>query len=344
MQGDRQIGASAQERQAALSQMPPVEAVEDLIKGHVIARTMHVVAEYGVADVLDEAPAPVAKLAERTGLNADALGRMLRLLAAHGVFERQADGYGHTPASRLLRSDHPQSLRALARMLGMPVIWNDFTELGCAASTGRPALDWAGLMAHFAAHPEEAHLFNQAMVAKASAVVPAVVAAYDFTPFNTVADIGGGRGHLLQAILERVPTASGVLFELPHVVADAAEAASPRLRLQAGDFFADPLPAADGYVLMEIVHDWADADAGRILAAVRRAAPAGARLLIVEAVIPQQPGPHLSLVLDIIMLALTGGRERTPSEYETLLEPAGFRIERIVPTLSPYSVVEAIAT
>jgi hypothetical protein len=228
-------------------------------------------------------------------------------------------------------------------MLGMPVIWNDFTELGRAATTGNPALDWAGLVAHFATHPEEARLFNQAMVAKASAVVPAVLAAYDFTPFKIVADIGGGRGHLLQAVLARVPSATGVLFELPHVLADAAQVASPRLRLQAGDFFTDPLPVADAYLLMEIIHDWTDEDAGRILAAVRRAAPSGARLLIVEAVISAEPGPQFGLVLDIIMLAVTGGRERTPSEYETLLERAGFRLVGIVPTPSQYSVVEAIA-
>ena len=324
-----------------MDQLPPDQVVWGLINSHALARCVQVAAEFGVADALGDRPASAAELAKHARMNADALNRMLRLLAAHGVFAWSPEGYTHTPSSRLLRTDHPQSLRSFARMIGMPVIWNGFTELAKAARTGRPALDWAGLVAYFADHPEEASLFNQAMVGKSGSVVPAVVAAYDFTPFRLIADIGGGRGHLLQGILKRAPTASGVLFELPHVIADAAEIASARLRLQAGDFFVDPLPVADAYVLMEVIHDWADEEAAKILAAVRRAAPRHARLLIVESLVSESPGPHFGKMLDIIMLAVTGGRERTPSEYEALLKAAGFRLERVIPTPSQYSVVDA---
>ncbi len=198
-------------------------------------------------------------------------------------------------------------------------------------------------MEHFAENPAEAALFNEAMVDKASVVVPAVIQAYDFSPFATIVDVGGGRGHLLSAILERVPQASGVLFELPHVIADAVHAAPDRLQLVAGDFFADPLPAADAYVLMEVLHDWGDEDAARILAAVRRAAAPGSRLLVVEVLVPDTPGPDHSKVLDIIMLAVTGGRERTREEYEQLLANAGFKLESVLPTQSTYLVVEATA-
>lgn len=322
----------------------PIPFVRDLINSHALARCLHVVAELGIADALQDEPATAADLASRTGTNPDALGRMLRLLAAHDVFACGPSGYSHTDASRLLRSDHPQSLRSFGRMIGMPVIWNGFTELGAVARSGVPALDWAGLVAYFAEHPEEATLFNQAMVGKSGAIIPAVVDAYDFGQFATIADIGGGHGHLLRAILQRNPKTSGIVFELPHVIADATEFALDRLRLAAGDFFVDPLPAADAYVLMEVLHDWADEKAIEILAALRRAAPRHARVVIIESLVTDAPGPHFSKTLDIIMLAITGGRERTASEYEALLATAGFRVERVISTRSQHSLVEAVVT
>ena len=324
-----------------MSEMHPAHVVRELINSHVVARCVHVVADAGVADALAEQPTSATELAQRCGLNADALGRMLRLLASHGVFALDGGRYVHTPASRLLRSDHPQSMRSFARMIGMPLLWNGFTQLDVPARTGQPVLDWAGFIRYFSEHPEESRLFNEAMVGKSVAIVPAVVESYDFAQFGVVADIGGGRGHLLQAVLERVPAASGVLFELPHVAADVG-AASSRLRVVSGDFFTDSLPAADGYILMEVLHDWPDAEARNILGAVRRAAPPRARLLIVEAVLAETPGPHFSKVLDIVMLAVTGGRERTISEYDSLLGAAGFRLERVMATPTQYSIIEAV--
>jgi len=158
-----------------------------------------------------------------------------------------------------------------------------------------------------------------------------------------VVDVGGGTGRLLTAVLEQAPASTGVLFELPHVIADAGDAASDRLRLVAGDFLADPLPAAEAYILMEVLHDWSDDDATRILTAVRRAAAPGARLIIVEVLVPDSPGPDHSKVLDIMMLAVTGGRERTRGQYETLLTETGFELRRVMPTHSSYFIVEATA-
>lgn len=322
----------------------PVELVWSLINMHALARCVHIVADFGVADALEERATPVAELATATGLNADALHRILRLMAAHGIFAFESQGYVHTQASRLLRTDHPQSLRAYARMIGMPAIWRGITELAHAARTGEPETGMAGYMTYFADHPNEASLFNHAMAAKSSSIVPAVVEAYDFGGFGVIADIGGGRGHLLEAILARAVTATGVLFDLPHVIADAAAVGSDRLRLAAGDFFRDPLPAADAYLLMEVIHDWADEDAARILAAVRRTAHRGAKVLIIETLVSESPGPQVGKMLDIMMLALTGGRERTRSEYEALLRPAGFQVQQVIPTATQYSIVEAKAT
>jgi hypothetical protein len=324
-----------------VDQLPPDQLLGSLINAHAVARSVHIVAEFGVADALTDQPASGAELARRTGLDADALSRMLRLLASAGVFTGTADAFAHTAASRLLRSDHPQSMRSFARMIGMPAVWNGFTELAHAAKTGKPARDWASLVTYFAQHTDEAALFNQAMVDKSAAVIPAVVAAYDFTPYKLIADIAGGRAHLLQGILAKVPGASGVLFEMPHVIADAAHIASSRLRLQAGDFFTDALPVADAYVMMDVIHDWDDADSTKILAAIRKVAPRHARLLIVESLVADEPGPHMGKMVDIIMLGVTGGKERSPSEYKALLGPVGFKVERVIPTASTYALLEA---
>jgi hypothetical protein len=325
--------------------LPPDNAtklVVELARAHISARCLHIAAECGVADAIGPTGATPADIAAQTGYDADALDRILRLLASHGIFERAADGrYLHTPSSSKLRSDDPHSLRSYVRMNGLHVMWDRYGDLDEPARTGRPRHDWASLVEHFAAHPDESAIFNAAMVSKARTVLPAVADAYDFSGCATIVDIGGGRGHLLRLILERAPLARGILFELEHVLDDAGSA--PRLELQSGDFFNDPLPAADAYLLMDVLHDWNDADTARILAAVRRAATAAARLLIVETLVPETPGPHIGKSLDISMLAVTGGRERTEPQYRALLAAAGFRLTRVLPTASQYSIVEAIA-
>jgi hypothetical protein len=328
---------SADEPSADISD--PAKLVSDLSRGHIAARCLHVIADCGAADAIGAAGATPAAIAKQTGLTADALERMLRLLAAHGVFAHGPDGtYRHTPASETLRTDHPRSLRAYVRMAGMPAYWDRFTELPQTARTGHPRYDMAGFVEYCAAHPEESAVFNAAMVTKARTVLPAVAAAYDFNACATIADIGGGRGHLLRTILEHAPAARGILFDRAHVLTDSEEA--PRLTLLSGDFFADTLPAADLYLLMDVLHDWSDADATRILRAVRRAAPPASRLLIIETLVPESPGPHFGKVVDVIMLAVTGGRERSAAQHAKLLAAAGFRFERELPTASQYSIVE----
>jgi len=160
--------------------------------------------------------------------------------------------------------------------------------------------------------------------------------------FNLIGDIGGGRGHLLSALLERVPTAKGVLFDLPHVVKDDAGVVSPRLTRQAGDFFKDKLPVCDAYLVMEVIHDWSDAESVSILKAIRRAAPLHAKLLLIEEMIPDGPGPAWSKMLDIHMLALIGGKQRTRQEYEVLFDAAGFSFKREIDTGAGISILEAV--
>jgi hypothetical protein len=313
-----------------------------MINSNVLARCVQVVAEYGVADALAERPMTAAEIAEQTGMNEDALGRMMRLLTAHEVFTQEDDLYRQTPLSELLRTDHPHSMRSFARMMNLPIFMKSFAGLTETAKTGKPTMDFAGFMEYFAAKPEESSIFNQAMADKSRNIIPAVLEAYDFSPFSVIADIGGGRGHLLSGILDQTPSASGILFDLPHVVQDATAHQSARVKLQPGDFFTDELPTADAYLLMEVIHDWNDEESVRILSAIHQAAQSHARLLIVEAMVSESPGADFSKVLDIIMLAVTGGRERTASQYQDLLSRAGFRLERIITTPSQYSIIEAV--
>lgn len=323
----------------------PHETIWSLATAAVVSRTLHVVAELGVADCIDDAPVGAKTVATDCGADPEAVERALLLLAAHGVFERGDGGFIHTEASRLLRSDHPMSMRAFPRMMGMPSFTASLARLDHSVRTGAPAFDLvepAGLFAHLQRHSDEARIFDASMTAKAAADIAAVGAAYDFSRFATIADIGGGRGHLLQAALASAPRAEGVLFDLPAVI-ETLDIEHPRLSLRAGDFFVDALPRADLYILMEVIHDWDDAQAAAILSAVRRAASPGARVVIIEALVDADRLDPVVHTLDVIMLAITGGRERTPTQLRQLLDSAQLRLTDVVETTSPLRVVEAVA-
>jgi hypothetical protein len=324
----------------------PAQTLLQISGGYCLPRCLHVVADIGVADQLDENPRSATDLAAAVGVDADALARVLRLLAAHGVFEAAGDAFRHSAASRLLRTDHPQSMRALVRMFGLQVNWAVFGAMGHSLVTGRPAAEEIlpnGFWGYFAEHPDESAIFNAAMVGKAHGQTGAIVAAYDFSRFSVIGDIGGGRGHLLQAVLAVTPKTRGVLFDLPQVIEEARAAASDRLTLQAGDFFMDALPVCDAYLVMEVIHDWADEQSVAILSAIRRAAAPGAKVLVIEQIVPDDAGPHWSKMLDIHMLALLGGRQRTRQEYETLFANAGLSFVREVETGADISILEAVA-
>jgi len=322
----------------------PFETIKAIASGYAIPRCLHVVADLGVADHLDETPRSAADLARAVGADADALERVMRLLAAHGVFEMRGETFVHSPASRLLRTDNPQSMRALARMFGLPVNWNSYGALEHTVRTGRPAVEKVlpdGFWKYFADRPEESAIFNGAMAGKFQGQVAGILAAYDFSRFKKIADIGGGRGHLLRAVLDAAPGAKGILFDLPHVIEDARGIASDRMTLQPGDFFKDRLPASDAYLIMEVIHDWDDESSTAILKAIRMSAPPHATLLMIESIIPDDPGPHWAKTLDVHMLTLLGGRQRTRPEYEALLGGAGFSLRREIPTRSDVSILEA---
>jgi hypothetical protein len=310
------------------------------------SRCLHVVAELGIADLIGDQPQSTEALAKASGTQPNALYRVLRLLASVGIFKWDQAAWHHTDSSRFLRSDHPASLRDYVRMLGLPVFWNAFSDLDHSLRTGEPAFTKQhpeGVFRYLAQHPEESRIFDSAMTSKSHRDIAAILSVYDFSQFAIIADIAGGRGHLLRAILKASPKTQGILFDQPHVVAGVTLEKGEKLTTTAGNFFVDPLPRADAYLLMNIVHDWPDAECIKILSAIRRDMPAHARVLIIETIVPPTSGPHLSKELDIVMMALPGGMERTKDEYASLASKCAFKMKRVVETPSPYSIMEMVA-
>lgn len=316
-----------------MAEPDPVELVGTLMSGFVDSRCVHVVANLGVADVIGEEPMSIGRLAAEVGVDAGSLARLLRHLATLGLFSTHGDDVAHTDASRLLRSDHPLGMLPLVQLMALPIIWGSVRHLEDAVRTGRPGttfLDPRGFFDYLAEHPDESAVYDRGMTAMTTRRIAAQVPAYDFSGFSVIADIGGGRGHLIDAILDQTPDARGIVFDQAHVVKDALP--HDRLTVMAGSFFHDALPEADCYVLSNIVHDWADDEAHAILTAVREAAAADSTLLLMEFVVPEDGETFVATDVDIDMLILVGGRERTKREYDELLASAGWRLARTIPT------------
>jgi hypothetical protein len=331
---------------------PPPEAVlTQMIFGKWVAMALSVAAKLRLADALASGPQPVADLAEKTGTHPPSLYRVLRALASVGVFAEDADGrFRQTPLSEVLRSDVPGSMRAVADYCGADWSWRPWGRLLDSVRTGKTAFDEVfGEQAfeYLAKHPDESAVFNEGMTGFSMQESPAVAEAYDFSPFGTVVDVGGGHGHLLCTILKKYPGPKGVVFDSPHV----AEGATPRIaeagladrcRAEGGDFF-KAVPPGDAYVMKHIIHDWPDDRSTMILRNCRKAANSGAKLILVEMVIPPGNGPSPGKLLDLEMLVIASGKERTEAEYAELLAGAGWRLTRVVPTRSPTSVIEGEA-
>jgi hypothetical protein len=334
-------------RPATQADLPPHALLWDLATLGAVSRCLHAVAWHGVADALDRDGTTVDDLAARLGLNADALGRVLRALASYGVFEVELPQVHHNDVSLLLQADHPMSMAPFAHMMGLPMSWDAMGGLPATLETGRAGvfdLDPGGLFSYLRDHPEQAAVFDHAMTAKSLADIPLIMNAFDFAGAGRVIDVAGGRGHLLRALVERHPGIDVALFELSEVIERLADDGDlDGVRLIDGDFFTDALPPADLYVLMEIIHDWDDADAERILANVRRNAPDNATILIIETVLGGRPTKDPGATLDIVMLTVTGGRERTPAEHGELLGRAGWALQRTIPTGGGVQMIEATA-
>jgi len=322
----------------------PVDTLMRLSGAQCVSRALHVVADLGIADALGEAPVGVDTLANATSTQVDALDRVLRLLAGYGVFAVHNGAFVHTPASELLRSDHPQSLRPLVRMMGFSIYWRMWEAFDVTVRTGVAAAAEVlpeGSWKYLADHPEESRIFDDAMTAKSQVQIPAILRSYDFSPFARIGDIGGGHGHLLRAVLAATPSATGVLFDVPHVIEAAAKSTTERLLFEAGDFFSDVLPSCDCYLVMHVLHDWNDVDATKILGAIHQAASPDGTVLVIESIVPDDTQPNWERILDMHMMAIHAGRERTRGEYADLLAAAGFRVLREIDTQAGVWILEA---
>ena len=334
-----------------MPQLPPDAILMQMLFGGLVQQSISAAAKLGIADLVVEEPKSADELAAETGTHAASLYRVLRLLAAVGIFA-ETDGrrFILTPIAELLRSDAPNSMRDVAIMQGEAWNWRNYGELRHSIEIGETAQKKAHgleLFEFLAGNPKDEEMFSRAMVNLSSSVIPAIVEACDFSGLDRAVDIAGGHGFLLAAILEANPHLRGVLFDQPAVIDAAVEALrlrgiADRIEFVSGDFFDSVPSGADAYIMKHIIHDWNDDKSIKILQNIHSAMNKNGRVLIVEMVVPAGNVPSPSKVMDVQMLVATGGQERTEAEYKHLLESAGFNLTGIVPTLSPFSIIEAV--
>jgi hypothetical protein len=335
--------------------LPPAATLLQILGGSVVAQAVSTAAQLKVADALASGPRTAAEIAPVVSAHAPSLYRLMRALAMVGVLEEQeGERFSLTAVGECLRSDVPGSQRQMAVMLGRPWRLAALGELAHSVRTGESGFEKAhgeSAFAWFGKHPEEGAIFDGAMTSGSAPTSDGVARSYDFAPFARIADVGGGQGFLLSAILKAHPGARGVLYDLPHVVAGARGAKSPlaeagvaeRCEIVAGSFFEAVPPGCDAYVMKHIIHDWDDADAAKILGLCRDAAGPSGRVLVVESVVPPRGVPSFAKLLDLQMLSTThGGKERTEREFSDLFARAGLRLARVVPTPFRVSVLEGV--
>jgi hypothetical protein len=310
-----------------VSDLPPEARLWNLIRGALGTKTLGVAADLGVADALAGGPRSVAELAEENRADADTLHRILRALASDGVFAEDEPGvFRNTEASELLRTDNADRWPEFAHLFSdvfYPAVGAfdaRLSDVPFARAYGTDIWSW------FATEPEERSNFDRAMEGGQGERADRL-AALDWHEDETVVDIGGGTGRLLRDLLERRPELRGIVFDLPEADRDPT-VVGDRIAFVSGSFF-EQVPEGDAYILSKILHDWDDEPAAAILRTVRAAAPDKARLLVLDSVVPRGNDPAGVKWLDLLMLVLQRGRERTESDWRALLEGAGFRVDEV---------------
>src|SRR5262249_22953183 len=316
--------------------------------GYWISQAIYAAAKFGIANHLKDGPKTVEELARAAATNPDALYRLLRALSSVGIFaESESPHFSLYPFAEPVRSDVAGSKHALALMMGEEQ-FRAWAEIEYSIRTGKIAFDKVfGKPAfdYLAEHPDKARVFDAAMVGIHGRESNAVLSAYDFSAISVVADIGGGNGSQVTEILSKHTSMKGILFDLPHVIERARERIKAsglldRCQLVSGSFF-DAVPdGADAYILRHIIHDWDEEKCLMILRNCHRAMRPASKLLVIESVIPLGNEPFHGKFLDLVMLLIPGGKERTENEYRPLFERAGFELTRIVPTGTEVSIVE----
>ncbi len=320
-----------------------LENIFGIIRGFFESRALAIAAELELADLLADGPLGVDSLAERTKTHAPSLFRLMRALESIGVFTQVSPRvFANTPSSALLRRGVPGSQWAFVRTILSTGFgqYDSWAEILHSIQTGKPAIEkvygcdpWG----FFTARPEIWAIFNEAMRSASAAISPAVAAAYDWRKFPVIADIGGGIGSQLVAILDAHPSVRGILFDAPAVIAQGIP--HDRMERVGGDFFKSVPSGADAYTMRWIIHDWADAESIAILSNIRKAMKPDSRVVLIEEIIPETPELTWAKWLDLHMLAMAGGKERTVAEYKELYSQSGFDLERVIPTSAGSSLL-----
>ena len=330
----------------------PAEKLLVLTVGFMVSSALRGVTALGIPDLLQSGPKNVADLAATSGSNQDALYRVMRALASEGIFfENPLRTFSHTPMSELLCSNVPNSLRQMVLWMGDPFHLEVFREMSHAIRTGETVCEKThGLPCfdYLAKDKRIGDIFNDCMTEFSKGIIAATLDAYDFSWLagKTLVDVAGGHGMVLTEILKKYPAARGVLFDLQHVVSGSQPrivslGLKDRCTTAHGDFF-QAVPEGDAYVLKHIIHDWEDAKAATILRNIHCAARPSAKVILLECILAPGNDPGFIKWLDLEMLLLPGGRERSEEEYRKLLADAGFKLTRVVPTKSPVCVIEAV--
>ena len=328
----------------------PTETMMRLITGYWLSQAVGVAAHLGIADALVAGSRSSDELGKALGAHGKSVYRLMRLLTSIGVFSQDSeDRFTLNPLGRTLLSGEPGSVRNFAITETAPGHWLPWGRLFNSVQTGKPMthetlgmelFDW------YAQNSEEAGFFNAAMGDLSALAAAELVRVYNFSTAQKVIDVGGSHGILLGAVLTANRSAQGTLYDLPHVIDTADQHIDPvvkgRCELVSGDFFKSIPGGGDVHLLKQIIHDWDDEQATRILKNCHEALSPAGKLLLVEMVVPSDNQPNMAQAMDLNMLAILGGRERTQEEYRTLLDASGFKLERVIATRSPFNVIEAL--
>jgi SAM-dependent methyltransferase len=348
------VAACSTTRRTIMSEQPQLPLpfqLSRLATSYWAPQAIHAAALLGVADTLAGGPKRSDAIAREVGADPDALHRLMRALVAIGLCTPDDDAFALTPLGDCLRADSRDSVRDWVLIVGGGMSWSAWGRLVDCVRTGRsvPDLDGRDPWADMGADAEATAVFNRSMVQLTRHLAPAIAASYDFGAFRTIVDVGGGYGALLPAILKGNPALRGAVFDLPRC-AEGFRALATKVGLQdrydfvAGDFLTDPLPAADAYLIKSVIHDWDDERSVAILRNIAAAMRPDSVLLVVEPILPDRPGTSpldgMFAHADLNMLVVVGGRERTEREFRALIERAGLRPTRVVPTPVAFSLIE----
>jgi SAM-dependent methyltransferase len=331
--------------------LPPHAQLIQMATGYWVSRMVYAAARIGLADHLADGPKSAAELAGPTGTHESALHRLMRALASLGILSEDANHrFVLAPLGEALKSGAAGSARATVLALAGDWWWRGWSQFLYCLETGKTGMEkefGTTVFEYLAQHPQEASYFNEAMIGFHGDEPAAVASAYDFSDAETIVDVGGGTGNLLAAILERHPRTRGILADLPHVTRDAgslieSRGLAERLTIEAINFFERVPAGGDAYLLSHVIHDWNEDECLAILRNCRKAMKPGSRLLIVEMVLPPGDTSHPGKLIDLVMLVMPGGQERTEEQYCALLRKAGLRLTHVMPTASAVSVVEAV--